>query len=383
MLILAATLATLVYGLIAPILGALLPTYGLTATQQGMLAMIYAIGLIISSLSAGPLVDIKGNKSGFLTGLALITASVAAAPNAGGYAGLLAVYFVLGIGGGTIVTAANSLIGAIEPTRRSSAMNFLNLFFGLGGIITTFAASEPIPPSYVCYAIAALTLLTFVIGAAIRMPGPAGQASFRVAEAPALLSRPALILLCLMLFLYVSCEVGVWNWLKIYLETMHFSPASAGHVVSYGFAFGILLGRVVVSRILLKVRPLTVTLVASVCMAVTTFLMLQVSSRAAITAAVFCAGLSMAPVFPTTLGITADTFRRGTATAMGIVITFGWIGLAVSSQIIGSLAGSGGNYRYALMLIPGFSLLMIVVNLVLRPVLKHPTSEVAFVHDLQ
>jgi MFS family permease len=118
-------------------------------------------------------------------------------------------------------------------------------------------------------------------------------------------------------------------------------------------------------------------------MAVTTFLMLQVSSRAAITAAVFCAGLSMAPVFPTTLGITADTFRRGTATAMGIVITFGWIGLAVSSQIIGSLAGSGGNYRYALMLIPGFSLLMIVVNLVLRPVLKHPTSEVAFVHDLQ
>lgn len=383
MLILSATLATLVYGLIAPILGALLPTYGLTATQQGMLAMLQAIGLIIASLSAGPLVDIKGNKSGFLIGLALIIVSITAAPNAGGYTGLLVVYFVLGIGGGTIVTAANALMGAIQPTRRSSAMNFINLFFGLGGIITTYVASEPIAPAYVCYAIAALTLITFLIGAATTMPGPAGQASFRVSEAPSLLSRPALLLLCLLLFLYVSCEVGVWNWLKIYLETMHFSPASAGHVVSYGFAFGILLGRLIVSRILIKVHPLTVTLAAAVCMAITTFLMLQLSSRAAITAAVFCAGLSMAPVFPTTLGITADNFRRGTATALGIVITFGWIGLAVSSPIIGSLAGTSGNYRYALLLIPGFSLLMILVNLVLRPVLKRPAPQVAFVPDLK
>lgn len=383
MLILTATLATLVYGLIAPILGALLPTYGLTAGQQAMLATLQAIGLIISSLSAGPLVDIKGNKSGLLIGLALIIASITAAPNAGGYSGLLVVYFVLGIGGGTIVTAANALISAIEPTRRSSVLNLINLFFGLGGIITTYVASEPISPAYVCYAIGALTLLTFLIGAATKMPGPAGQASFRVAEAPALLSRPALMLLCLMLFLYVSCEVGVWNWLKIYLETMHFSAISAGHVVSYGFAFGILLGRVVVSRILLKVRPLTVTLVASVCMAITTFLMLELSSRAAITAAVFCAGLSMAPMFPTTLGITGDTFRRGAATAMGIAITFGWIGLAVSSHIIGSLAGSSRDYHYALLLIPGFSLLLILVNLVLRPVLKHPIHEVAFVPDLE
>jgi fucose permease len=382
MLILSATLAILVYGLIAPILGALLPTYHLTGPQQGMLAMLQAIGLVISSLLAGPVIDVKGNKSGLLLGLILIIASLAAAPNAGGYGGLLVVYFILGFGGGTVVTGANSLVGAVEPNRRSAALNFLNLFFGLGGIITTFVASEPISPSVICYSIAALAVLTLVFNALTTMAAPSGHASFRVSEVPSLLSKPALSLLCLLLFLYVACEVGVWNWLKQYLETVNFSPGAAGRVVSYGFAFGILLGRVIVSKLLAKVPPLTVTLAASICMAITTYLMLQFSSSAAITAAVFCAGLSMAPMFPTTLGITADTFRRGTATAMGIVITLGWVGLAVSSPIIGSLA-KNGDYHRALLLIPGFSVLMIIVNLILRPALRRPSTHVAFASELK
>jgi fucose permease len=381
-LIVSAILTIFVYGLIAPILGALLPTYGLSAGQQGTLATLQALGLVIASLSAGPLIDIKGNKPALLTGLGLIVAALASAPNAGGYAGLLVVYFVLGFGGGVVVTGANALVGAMEPNRRGSALNFLNLFFGLGGIVTTYVASENINPSNVCYGIAALTALAFLCSAVTRMPGPTGESSFRLSEAPGLLSKPALILLSFFLFLYVSCEVGVWNWLKIYLVTMNFSAATAGHVVSYGFAFGILLGRVVVSRILIKVPAVTVTLVSSILMAITTFAMLELGSEASITAAVFCAGLSMAPVFPTTLAITGDTFSRGTATAMGIVITCGWIGLAVSSRIIGALA-SGQNYRRALMLIPIFSLLMVLVNLVLRPVLRRPVTASQPVPQLQ
>ncbi len=371
MLILSAVLAIFVYGLIAPILGALLPTYGLTAGQQGTLAMVQALGLVVASLAAGPVIDLKGNKSGLVLGLALIVASLAAAPNAGGYGGLLFVYFVLGVGGGIVVTGANALMGAVDPGRRGSALNFLNLFFGLGGIVTTFVASEQINPATLCYSIAGLTAIALIVNIATKMPSPSGESSFRLNEVPMLLSRPALIILSLFLFLYVACEVGVWNWLKQYLVTVGFDAAAAGRVVSYGFAFGILVGRVVVSRVLIKVPALTVTLVASILMAITTFTMLQVHSNAAITLAVFCAGLSMAPVFPTTLALAQDAFPRGTATALGIVITCGWIGLVVSSPIIGALA-EGDQYHRALFLIPASSLLMVLVNLVLRPVLRRP-----------
>lgn len=371
MLITAATLAIFVYGLIAPILGALLPTYNLTPDQQGSLATAQALGLVVASLSAGPVIDLKGSKMALVTGLILIVLSLVAAPNAGGYGGLIAVYFVLGVGGGIVVTGANTLVGAVEPTRRGSALNFLNLFFGLGGIITTYVGSGSVAPATLCYSIAALTAIALIVNAAAKMPSPSGEASFRVNEVPTLLSRPTLLLLSLFLFLYVACEVGVWNWLKTYLITVNFDPATAGRVVSYGFAFGILVGRVVVSRLLIKTPALSVILTAAVLMAITTYAMLTLSSTTAITIAVFCAGLSMAPVFPTTLAIVGDSFQRGTATAMGIVITCGWLGLAVSSRIIGWLA-IGEQYRRALLLLPVFSLLMVMVSLVLRPMVRRP-----------
>ena len=261
----------------------------------------------------------------------------------------------------------------MDPSRRGSALNFLNLFFGLGGIVTTYIASEHISPDTLCYLIAGLTFIALVVNAVTRMPMPSGAASFRLNQVPALLSNPSLLLLSLFLFLYVACEVGVWNWLTKYLVAVNFDRATAGHVVSYGFAFGILVGRIVVSRILIKVSALNVLLAAAVLMAVTTYAMLTLGSTTAITIAVFCAGLSMAPVFPTVLAIVGDTFVRGTATAMGIAITCGWLGLAVSSPIIGSLA-QGDQYGRALMLLPIFSVLLIFVNLMLRPALGKPVT---------
>lgn len=373
MLILAATLAIFVYGLIAPILGALLPTYSLSPEQQGALALAQALGLVVASLSAGPVIDVKGTKLALLAGLSLIIISLLGAPNAGGYTGLLIVYFVLGIGGGIVVTGANALAGAVDPTRRGSALNFLNLFFGLGGIITTYVSSASIDPAVVCYSIAGLAAVALAVNVATKMPMPSGEASFRLNEVPQLIMRPQLLLLSLFLFLYVACEIGVWNWLKTYLITMNFDAAAAGRVVSYGFAFGILVGRIVVSRIIIKVPALTVILFAAIFMAITTYAMLTLQSTMAITIAVFCAGLSMAPVFPTTLAIVGDAFPRGTATAMGVVITCGWLGLAVSSPIIGALA-SGNQYHRALLLLPLFSVLMIVVNLVLRTMSRRPVT---------
>lgn len=374
MLLVAAILAILVYGLIAPMLGALLPSYALTADQSGNLTMINALGLVIASLCAGPVIDKTGNKPALLAGLFLVTGSLFAAPNAGGYDGLLVVFFVLGLGGGIVVTGANTLVGAVEPTRRGSALNFLNLFFGLGGILTTYAASHLFTPLVLCYSVASLTLLALIVNAGAKMPGPSGVSSFNVAEVSTLVSTPALILLSTFLFLYVACEVGIWNWLNTYLQKEKgFSANSAGSVVSYGFAFGILVGRVVVSRVLVKVPALTVTLAASVLIAITTFSMLRLDSVVAITVAVFCAGLSCAPVFPTTLAIVGDTFRRGTATATGIAITCGWIGLAVSSVVIGMIAKNNG-LNAALLLIPAFGLVMIVVNLVLRSAARRPVA---------
>jgi fucose permease len=197
------------------------------------------------------------------------------------------------------------------------------------------------------------------------MPPPSGERGFVLSEAGALLNQPALYLLSLLLFLYVACEVGVWNWLVQYLVSQGVAESAAQNTLSFGFALGLLVGRLVVSRVLLGVSEIKVTLAASIAMAVTTFAMLQAASPLLAGAAVFLAGAAMAPVFPTTLGIVGNTFRRMTATAMGIVITSGWVGLAVSSPIIGWVANQS-SLHVALLLLPCMSVAMIFTVLALR-----------------
>ena len=102
-------------------------------------------------------------------------------------------------------------------------------------------------------------------------------------------------------------------------------------------------------------------------MAFTTYFMLQTNDPNVAWIVVFLAGVAMAPVFPTTLAIVGDAFSRMTATAMGFVITFGWIGLAVSSKIIGAIAGDDPTrLKTALMILPGMAVFMIIVNLALH-----------------
>jgi fucose permease len=373
MLILAAILAIFVYGMIAAMLGTILPDlatrFQLTPKQNGTIAFYQALGLIIASVSVGPLIDNQGKKVGMVLGLALITLALVLLPRSSGFASIATYLFLLGIGGGIIVTAANALASDVTPERRGTTLNLLNLFFGLGGLATPFISANLLSRNAVrlCYLVAGLTAATLGVNIATSMPGPTGAQSFVVSEIGAVVGRPTLWLCALFLFLYVASEVGVWNWLVQHLIAQGIKESSALNVLSLGFALGLLIGRVGASQVLLSVSALTVTLGASILMAITTFLMLRTQDPKVAWILVFLAGVAMAPVFPTTLAIVADAFPRMTGTAFGIVITSGWIGLAVSSHIIGTIAGGDPKrLKKALLVLPGMAVLMIAVNLLLH-----------------
>ena len=314
MLTLAATLAVFAYGLNSALLGALLPSYPLTSSQQGFVGLANALGLMMSSMPAGRLVDSKGKKPALLLGLGLIFAGLSAASHANQYVSLLLTYLVLGLGGGIVTTGANALVSSIAPRRRGEALNFLNLFFGLGGVVTTFAASYILTAHQLCYAIASVAALAFSVNALVTMPAASNRANLQPTDIMRWLTQPKLIIFSLLLFFYVACEVGVWNWLKTYLMiSARFSPSSAGGLVSYGFALGILLGRLAASRIPPRVPGISIILTAGVLISITTFAILQLNSTLALSITVFATGLAMAPVFPTTLALIADAFPRGAA----------------------------------------------------------------------
>ncbi len=377
MLIFAAILAIFVYGMIAAMLGTILPDlsdrFHLTPAQNGTIAFMQALGLMVASVGVGPLLDNEGDKIGLILGLALIAIALYALPRSPGFRSIVFLLFLLGVGGGIVVTGANALVSGVSEEHRATALNLVNLFFGLGGLTTPFISANLFKRNWVrlCYTVATLTVVALAIQAVAKMPAPTGAGGFILSQAGPVLGRPLLFLLGAFLFLYVACEVGVWNWLPRHLIAQGIPESKALNILSLGFALGLLVGRVGVSPILIRVPAAQVTLAASIAMAITTFFMLRTNKPGAAAALVFIAGLAMAPVFPTTLAIVGTAFTRMPGTAIGFVITCGWAGLAVSSRLIGGIAGGDPlRLKKALLLIPGSAVLMIVLNLAIMASLR-------------
>ena len=374
MLILAAVLAIFVYGMVAAMLGTILPDlskrFSLTPKQNGNIAMAQAIGLMIGSFCVGPLTDMQGIKTTLLLGLGMIVVALLGLKVAGGYGAIAGLMLLLGMGGGAVVVGGNGLPPHIQVSALSTAgvFNLLNLFFGLGGLVTPLIAAKMFQnnSSKLLVFAAVLTAATFAVHAGTSMPGPSGQVSFQASSVGGLLSQAALLALALMLFLYVACEVGVWNWLPRHLIAQGVPEAKALTILSLGFALGMLLGRVAVSPILTDVPPERVLLGAAVLMTVTTYVMLQTANPNLAWTLVFLAGMAMAPVFPTTLAVVNAKFTGMAATATGIAATAGWLGLVVSSPIIGGIAGDDPKrLKKALLILPAFSIAMVAVSLAL------------------
>ena len=377
MLMFAAIVAIFVYGMIAAMLGTILPDlsdrFHLSPSQNGTIAFAQALGLIIASLGVGPLLDNEGKKLGLILGLAFISVALFALPRARGFRSILLLLFLLGVGGGILVTAANALVSDVGEAHRGVALNLVNLFFGLGGLATPFIAANLFGRNWVrlCYTIASLTVVTLMIQVFTKMPASTGNGGFVLADAAPVLGRPLLFLIGLFLFLYIGCEVGIWNWLVRHLIAQGIPESRALNILSLGFALGLLIGRAGILPILVHVPAVTVTLIGSVAMAVTTFLMLRTNKASTAAVLVFLCGLSMAPVFPTTLAIVGDAFPRMTGTAIGFVITCGWTGLAVSSRIIGAIAGGDPlRLKKALLVIPASAVLMVGLDLAIQSALR-------------
>src|SRR4051812_44877147 len=125
-LILAAVLAIFVYGMIAAMLGTILPSFRFPPEQAGTVALAQALGLIVASVAAGPVIDNRGKKVALVAGLGLIAVALFLLANAPAVYTTVAGYmFLLGIGGGILVTAANALASDVNEERRASTLNFL------------------------------------------------------------------------------------------------------------------------------------------------------------------------------------------------------------------------------------------------------------------
>ena len=373
----AAILGFFLYGSIASMLGTLLPYLSardhLSPAQMGDVALVQALGLMIASIVTGPLIDNRGKKTGMILGLALIVMALIGLPASTGWVMVSGSMFLLGLGGGAIVNASNTLVSDLSDEKRASFFSLAHVFFGAGGLFTPLVAANLLGGNGIKLSIlvASMAVVVTLIMFFIAMPPPLRDRAFGFSAALDLKGKPLLVLLSFFVFLYVSCEVGFWNWLPKYMMSEGISQKSALNILALGFASGMLVGRVIAVKVLAKVSASRAALVCAVLMVGVMFWALRSPSPMMAWVSVFASGVVMGPVFPSSMAMTGDAFPVMTATCLGIVSTAGWAGTAVSSYVVGAIAGQDVNRLHtALLIFPAAAVMMVLIGLVLQPMLR-------------
>jgi fucose permease len=360
-------LGVFVWGSIAGLLGAILPGLrqraGISLDESGAMFIALSSGLVLASLISGPLIDRAGKKPVLCTAVSLVVVALVAFEFVNALPGLLVLAFLMGAGGSALVTASHALVADLNAAHRASALNLLDLFFGVGAFVTPFAIvplQEAGGLAAVLFALAALAAIVLVYLLSVQFPREAHTRDFSLAHALALAGSPRFLLPALLIFLYVGTEQSVWDWQVTYfMRHLSTDNVTAARMLSV-FPIAIMIGRLVNNRLLLRVSPYPVLLGSTIGAAACFVGTMTAPTVELGLVALFLAGLFMASVFPTTLGVLSGRFADRSGTALGLAITCGWLGSVAISPTFGFVA-QRSTYSTAYLVIVGGAAAMVAV----------------------
>jgi len=358
------------FGIMTSFLGATLPELSARLAfdlqRSGTLFSFLYFPQIPMVFLAGHLIDRFGKKPVLVTGFLFSAAALVGMAYAPSYAVLGALLVVLGLGGSSAMSASNTLIPDLYPENPSSALNLANIFFGVGAIffpwvVTMMTAQVGLRATL--WLIATLVAAVAVVALAETFPRASAAGGFVWREARNAILNPAVILLAWVLFFYSAVEISTAGWIRTYLEREFSISSQASQIILTVFWVMLMIGRLVSSQIVKRVRGSQMVLAASVG-AVVGLLLLATAPNVplAVVGIVLC-GLSYAPVFPNTAGTASTYFSRLFGTVFGILMTLALLSGAVVPPALGYLA-QRTTVRTGIWLLAGIAVLLLVTQAV-------------------
>ncbi|ARA80126.1 sugar MFS transporter [Pseudomonas ficuserectae] len=311
---------------------------GLTAEQLGRIPAVMFLSFIVAILVTGPLAD-RGSAMAFiLIGLLITMAGLGVVACSPSYSFLLFAVAVMGFGAGVLDMILSPIVAALQPDRRSAAMNWLHAFFCVGAVgavlIASVALRWGISWRIVSLVMMAAPLFTFLLFLRLTLP-PLIDEDTQRDSMPALIRQPFFIVCLIAIFLGGATETGLSQWLPTYVEQGLGYSKEAGGFTLAGFSVGMALGRMVAAVLQEHVPPVPLMLG---CCAVTAVLFIVISfppSPVIAIAAAIAAGFSGSCLWPTMLAVSADAYPQGGATMFSVLTAIGNAGCSIVPWLVG------------------------------------------------
>jgi FHS family glucose/mannose:H+ symporter-like MFS transporter len=339
------------FGIVMALLGAVLPAlsgrlpFGLA--DVGTLFLVMNLCILATSLGLGPVMDRYGTKPPLVIGPAMIGAGLAMLAAAGAYRQLLWGVALLGVGGGAVNAASNTLVADLHeaPAAKSAALNRLGVVFGFGALLLPFALGlllETVGLAGILAAAAVLCALIAAYGALPSFPPPKHAGRLPLAQAARFLRDPVILLFAAMLFFESANEFIVGGYVSTFLaREIGLGVRAVAWVVAAYWA-GLMLARVALSRIALHVAGPRIVIGCALLAAAGTAVLASARQPSVAVAATVFTGAALAGVFTTALGIVGARYASHTGTVFGLLFTAALAGGVTLPWLAGQVASARG-----------------------------------------
>jgi fucose permease len=312
--------------------------------QQGDIFLALFLGVLVSTVLVGPVIDSFGNKVVLGTSAMLVTAALVLFSAAASFFAAIVAAFLLGFGGGGLNTAANALVVDLYRDDRGAMLNVVGMFFGFGALVLPLFAAIitgifTIPQLLLgTSALAAACAAAFLL---LRFPPPSEAVGFSLLASVSAVRNPGVLLLAALLFFQSGNESSIGGWTSTYAGSMG-APARTATMILAGYWAALMIGRLAAARALRRWSKARLVLASGIGSAVGCAMLLASTSTTVMFAAAIVTGSSHAAIHPTTLAIAADRYQRLAGTIFGFLFAAGLIGGMLFPFGIGHISQSFG-----------------------------------------
>lgn len=359
------------FGISMVIIGSILPVlkvrFGMTDIEAGGLFSVLPIGLLIGSVSFGPIVDRFGYR-GVLSVASLFLAmgfmGIAYSPTVS----LLSLcIFFFGMGGGAINGGTSALVSDLSEGRAKIInLNWLGLFYGVGAFSMPFALSRVSDDSLIVVLLiaAVLSILSALGFLIIKYPISVEKEKVSIRLIPQFIKNKLFMTIAFYLFFQSAFEAMVNNWsVSYFIDALGTEQNKALVALSYS-VLGLIAMRLLIGSVFKKMNHHKIIALSLALLAMGTLgLIVRISVINSLGMILLGAGLASG--FPVMLGLVGEMFKEISGTAFSFAMLIALTGNTIINYLIGVLTNTYGMRVY-MYVVAAVVLFMVSIYLMIR-----------------
>lgn len=323
--------------------------FGMSEIEAGGLFSILPIGLLIGSVTFGPIADKYGYRWVLSLAALFLSLGFFGIAHAASVNLLRICILFFGIGGGVINGASSALVSDLsEAKNKILNLNWLGAFFGLGAFCMPFALSVIDKSHYstVIDIASVLSLLVAVLFAIISYPVMVQKDKISFRLVPIFLKNKLFMAICFFLFFQSAFEALVNNWsVSYFINSNNFTQENALLALSFS-VLGMIVMRVLTGSVLKKMQHYHLITMALVMLSLGFVALITSSNFVVNSVGMFLLGAGLAPGFPVLLGLAGEMFKEVSATSFSFAMLIALIGNTIINYSTGLLTQRFGIQVY-------------------------------------